>query len=140
MHARIARIVERYGQPRVVTDGGLLRVEVGELLAQTLYALDGSELGREPIGVIVYVREGPARIAIIHVAVREDYAASGQRAGTMLAMRLINKVREVASGVRGVRVVTLMYQPARIRAFPVRKLEEMGTKLAAIRKEDSHVH
>ncbi len=138
---RIARAVERYGQPRVVREGGLLRVAVEKApYVQALYALDKAHPGRELIGVIVYVRENRDRIAILHVAVREDYASSGGHAGAMLALRLITKVREIASRIRGVREVTMMYQPSRVRLLPVQHPSEADTRPAATGVQGVHVH
>ena len=117
----ISATVDLYGFPQVVSDGGLLRVSVGSWSkVQALFALDRDAPGRELSGVIVYVRESIETIAILHVAVAGDYSASGLHAGELLTLRLINKVKEIASRVKGVRTVTLLYQGGRRSQIPVR--------------------
>ena len=117
----IMESVERYGNPKIVNDAGLLRVSIGTLShVQTLFALETNGSDRNLIGVIVHFREDVENMTILHVAVREDYSASGDHADAMLAMRLINKVLESASRIKGVRSVTLIYQAGGVKRIPVR--------------------
>lgn len=109
--------VERYGKPQISHDGDRLRINVGSFSAvQTLFALEGDG---NLLGVVAYVREDLETIAILHIAVREEFSALGNHADMMLVMRLINKVREVAKRVKGVRSVTITYKDCGVRKISV---------------------
>lgn len=121
VNSAISDSVDRYGHPKIVSDGGLIRVSVGSLSnVQTLFVLDRNGTKNELVGVVVFVREDIGNMSILHVAVREDFSASGSRVGDMLVMRLINKVLDSASRIKGVRSVSLMYQAGGVRRIPVR--------------------
>jgi hypothetical protein len=105
----IARSVERYGEPRVYVQEGMLRVAVGDLPdVQTLYALAVQDDSYELAGVAVYTREGD-RLSILHLAVSEQSAAAGGNGDGLLAVRLASAIREVGSSVHGIRRVSLPY-------------------------------
>jgi hypothetical protein len=105
----IARSIERYGEPRVYVQDGMLRVAVGDLAdVQTLYALAAQDDSYELAGVAVYTREGD-RLSILHLAVSEGSAAAGGRGDGLLAVRLASAIREVGSSVHGIRRVVLPY-------------------------------
>lgn len=111
--------VEHYGKPRIITDGNLLRIGIGAFLpVQALFALDEQKMSNRLLGVIAYIRD-VERIAILHIAVRKEYSVFGIRAEELLAMRLINKVREIASRIKGVRFLTIVYKEGSIGKIPV---------------------
>jgi hypothetical protein len=105
----ILQCVERYGQPRVHAENGLLRVAVGELPdVQTLYALAADGDSHELAGVAVYTREGD-RLTILHLSVAESAAAAVGNGDGLLALRLAAAIREVGRSVQGIRRVILPY-------------------------------
>jgi hypothetical protein len=105
----ILQCVERYGQPRVQSENGMLRVAVGDLPdVQTLYALAPNDDSHELVGVAVFTREGD-RLAILHLAVSEAAATSGGNADGLLAVRLASAIRDVGRCVQGIRRVILPY-------------------------------
>ena len=104
----IARSIERYGEPRVYVQDGMLRVAVGQLPdVQTLYALAGHDDSYELVGVAVYIREGD-RLSMLHLAVAEDTSPAGNGDG-LLAVRLASAIREVGGSVHGITRVLLPY-------------------------------
>lgn len=106
----IIRSVERYGSPSITVDRGSLRIHIGEFPdAQALFALVGEGANAELVGVVVYAREYTDGITILHIAVHENYSASGSHADEMLVMRLINEVREIGARIKGVHSLTLSY-------------------------------
>lgn len=107
--AGIARSIERYGEPRVYVQDGMLRVAVGDLPdVQTLYALAAQDDSYELAGVAVYTRDDD-RLSILHLAVSEGSAAAGGNGDGLLAVRLASAIREVGGSVHGIRRVLLPY-------------------------------
>jgi hypothetical protein len=105
----ILQCVERYGQPRVQAENGMLRVAVGDLPdVQTLYALAAHGDSHELAGVAVYTREGD-RLTILHLSVAESAAAAAGNGDGLLAVRLAAAIREVGRSVQGIRRVLLPY-------------------------------
>jgi hypothetical protein len=114
--AAIVDSVETFGTPSVYSDGGRLRVKVEKLEeVQTLFALDGDTL----VGVLVYSRVTVERLVVIHIAVDQDYSASGKFAQNMLVMRTLELLRNSARGIKGVESIRMMYGDNRVRDFAV---------------------
>jgi hypothetical protein len=118
--SHIVRSLERYGTPEVCTGNEFLRIRTDHYPdAQTLYALDEEGASPALAGVVVFVRESEESIAIVQVAVHEDYASTGGYADEMLVMRLVTAVREAAARIRGVQRVSLAYASGRVAHLPV---------------------
>jgi hypothetical protein len=136
--AGIARSVERYGEPRVHGEDGMLRVAVGDLPdVQTLYALVAHGDSYELAGVAVYTREGD-RLSILHLAVSEGSAAAGENGHGLLAVRLASAIREVGSSVHGIRQVSLPYTvrlPQHLRPAPAGSAKRSSTDRAKMRAQ-----
>jgi hypothetical protein len=99
----------------------LVRFSVSKIgPVQTLYALD--EFGRFPklAAVAIYTREDAETLAVIFVAVHEDYVARGPHGGRLLGPRVLDLLRESAARTKGVRWLRLSYHPRDLR-IPVRK-------------------
>lgn len=119
----VIEAVERYGQPKISRDGDRLRIGVGSLsVVQALFALDGQRTDSKLLGVIAYMRENSDNIAILHLVVRSDYSALGRHADRLLAMHLIDRVRKLASQVKGVSSLTIAYQSGKTTKIPVKHL------------------
>jgi hypothetical protein len=106
----IVNSLEKFGHPRLVetTDGLSVRVEDHE--AQTLFVFDKDRLGNDPIGVVVFLRTSPAEVAIMHVAVHPDYSLQGEHSGIGLGIILVEKVKEIAARIAGVKQVIFFYR------------------------------
>jgi hypothetical protein len=117
----VSLLVEYYGNPKIVKDGDRLRLQIGSSsIAQTLFCLDSPTDG-ELIGVIVYIRESIEQLAIVHLAIEEDYLMSGCYGDRALALRLIQKVQEVGARLKGVEFITILYDRS-LKKIPVRGL------------------
>jgi len=113
----IEHVIERYGQPRITVVHGLLRVSVEGLPdVQSIFALD--EMQRL-VGAAVFTRIETEAIVLLHLAVDADYAADGERASAMLAIRLMAQVRAIAARIRGVRFMSVLYHDQTTRRIPV---------------------
>jgi len=99
-----------FGHPRIEDTPNGLSVRVGDHETQTLFVFDRDRHESDPIGVVVFIRPSPAEIAIMHVAVHPDYALHGRRAGLGLGLILIEKVKEIAARIVGVRQIKLHYR------------------------------
>ena len=84
--------------------------ELGSLDTQTLFAFDRDSNDNAPVGLITFLRTSTTDMSILHVAVHPDYALPGRRAGLGLGLILIEKVKEIASRIVGVRRIALHYR------------------------------
>ena len=87
-----------------------MSVRVGEHEAQTLFAYDRDRRIGDPVGVVVFLRTSPSEIAIMHVAVHPDYALQGGQIGLGLGVTLVEKVKEIASQIAGVKKIVFFYR------------------------------
>lgn len=106
----IINSLEQFGQPRLEETADGLLVRVGNHEAQTLFAYDRGRRSNDPIGVVVFVRTAPADIAIMHVAVHPDYVLQGRHGGVGLGVTLVEKVKEIAARIVGVRRIVFFYR------------------------------
>jgi len=106
----ILNSLERFGHPKVVESPAGLAIKVGNLDAQTLFAFDRNRDSDAPVGVVVFIRTAPEEIAIMHVAVHEDYALHGAEAGVGLGVTLVEKVKEIARRIVGVQRIVFFYR------------------------------
>src|SRR2546429_8857847 len=90
----IINSLAHFGHSRVEETSSGLSVRVGDHEAQTLFAFDRDEKTKAPVGVVVFLRTSPEEIAIMHVAVDDDYALQGSQAGVGLGVTLVEKVKE----------------------------------------------
>lgn len=99
--------IERYRAPRVSVEGGRLWVTFDSGIAtQCLFAMDRAGPDGRPVGTAVYTREADA-LAVLLLAVHEDYARGGARAGAMLFARLVDELLCVARRIKGIATVRL---------------------------------
>lgn len=106
----IVNSLGKFGQPQIEDTPNGLSIKVGDHEAQTLFVYDQDRQGGDPVGVVVFIRTSPTEIAIMHVAVHPDYSLQGRRAGLGLGLILIEKVKEIASRIVGVRRIALHYR------------------------------
>jgi len=106
----IVNSLGKFGHPRIEDTPNGLSVRVGDHETQTLFAFDQDRRGGNPVGVVVFIRTIPTDIAIMHVAVHPDYALQGRHAGLGLGLILVEKVKEIASRIVGVRRIALHYR------------------------------
>lgn len=102
--------ISEYGVPSIALEEGRLRVRIERLPdAQTLYALD--QTNEKPIlaGVMVFSRIDSATIALLHIAVKEEYSRFGDRADAMLVAKFLEQLRQIARKLKGVHAISLKY-------------------------------
>jgi hypothetical protein len=106
----ILNSLQQFGHPRIepVADG--LQIRVGDHEAQTLFAFDRERAEPGPVGAVIFLRTSREEIAIIHVAVHDDYALRGTEAGVGLGVTLVEKVKEIATRIVGVERIVFFYR------------------------------
>jgi len=106
----IIHSLARFGHPRVEETSSGLSVRVGDHEAQTLFAFDREKETKAPVGVVVFLRTSPEEIAIMHVAVDDDYALQSGEAGVGLGVTLVEKVKEISRRIVGVKRIVFFYR------------------------------
>lgn len=106
----IVNSLDKFGHPRIEDTANGLSIRVGNHEAQTLFAFDGDRRDSNPVGIIIFMRTSPDEIAVMHLAVHPDYALPGRRGGLGLGLVLVEKVKEIASRIVGVRRIVLPYR------------------------------
>ncbi len=106
----ILESLARFGHPKVVQDASGLSVRVGDQEAQALFAFDQERPGPDPVGAVIFLRTAPEEVGVLHVAVHPDYALQGKKAGLGLGVALVEKVKDIASRIVGVRRIVFFYR------------------------------
>jgi hypothetical protein len=106
----IIHSLAHFGHPRVEETSNGLSVRVGDHEAQTLFAFDREKKTKAPVGVVLFLRTSHEEIAIMHVAVDDDYALQGSDAGVGLGVTLVEKVKEIARRIVGVKRIMFFYR------------------------------
>jgi hypothetical protein len=106
----ILESLKEFGQPRLEETSDGLSVRVGNHEAQALFAYDQDRRGIDPVGVVVFLRTSPIDIAIMHVAVQPDYSLQGRHGGVGLGLTLVEKVKEIAARIVGIKRIVFFYR------------------------------
>ncbi len=106
----ILESLEKFGQPRLEESADGLSVRVGRQEAQTLFAYDRDRRAADPVGLVVFIRTSGTDISIMHVAVHPDYSLHGRYKGVGLGATLVEKVKEIASRIVGIKRIVFFYR------------------------------
>jgi hypothetical protein len=106
----IVHSLERFGHPQVVETAAGLGIRIGNHEAQTLFAFDRDHLGDAPVGIVLYLRTSREEMTVLHVAVHPDYALQGSHGGAGLGVTLVEKVKEIAAKIVGIRRIVFFYR------------------------------
>jgi hypothetical protein len=101
----IEQSIATYGVPEIYEQDGHLRIRVGTTEGvQSLFAVsaDGA-----PLGVAVFVRVAEDRFVILHLGVA---APAGDRANSLILIKLMHEIRGAARRTRGVDRIELVYK------------------------------
>ncbi len=102
----IQQSIATYGAPEILEEGGWLRIRVGDLEGQTLFAV--SAAGR-PLGVAVFARLVRERFVVLHLGVEPRPRARVEANPTVL-LRLMHEIRAAARRTRGVDRIDVVYK------------------------------
>ena len=119
IHDAILYAVERYGTPRVslLKDRLWVTFESG-IEAQSLFVIERSrEQCRACRSACLHSQND--KLAVIFMAVREDYAHGGNRDDRMLLLHMVDEVRSMARRVKGITSITMFLRgPVTVRIQP----------------------
>ena len=102
--------LNQFGHPRIEETPEGLTVRVGNHDAQTLFVRDCDRRDEELVGVVLFLRTSPDEVTIMHVAVHPDYTLQGTRRSLGLGVALVEKVKEIASRIVGVKKIAFFYR------------------------------
>ena len=106
LRAGIQRSIDSYGLPEILEQDGKLQVRVTRINdAQTLFAV--SKFGH-PMGVAIFARVVPDRIAVLHLAVMPHLQSTADINARVL-LELVEEVLRVARDTHGVDGVDVIY-------------------------------
>jgi hypothetical protein len=119
----VIQSIEEFGEPRVKSHKGLLRVHTSRLgQVQALYGLMGDPDERLVVAA-VFALTAPDTITLIHIGVHPDFAVSGSNAKQMVTIKTVQEIAKAASAIKNVKQVVMPYgNSASVTvALPVRR-------------------
>jgi hypothetical protein len=105
----IVESLERYGEPRIISSEGALRVDIARREdAQCLFALtEEGDIG-ELAGIIIYLRTDIETLHVVYLAVAEEFSGNDNGDDPPLVLSLVQEMRRIARRLHGIRRVTMM--------------------------------
>lgn len=100
-------MIERYATPRVSEARNRLWITFDSgAEAQSLFVFE--ETGKKPrlVGAVVYTREDDV-LAVLLLAIDENYAHGGRRAGRNLFLAILKEIRGIAHRIKGIASIKL---------------------------------
>jgi hypothetical protein len=99
-----------YGFPKVIEEGGALRIGIEGLEVQTLYAFaDRGGLKKDLAGVLVYTRVHHDTLVLLHMAVRPEYCYSIGYKNELVLVRILAQLRSIAKRIKGIKKLSILY-------------------------------
>jgi hypothetical protein len=119
LRGRIVELLEEYGPLEIVLQEDQVRVGlVRRPDAQSLFVMSEDTPDAELLGFALYLRDSPEVITVVHVAVF-DGIVTEEGSDPLLALRLLNSIRELARRIRGVKWVSVLYGQGSQARLPV---------------------
>ena len=113
---QIEQAVAEFGMPKIVNDGGWLRIRLAQLdEAQSLYILQPVTPRPVLIGLLVYYRRSVSEMVVIHMALDEDYLAETGQTGDAVLVEIFQQFRDQLKRIRGVDTLGVGYTGTRWR-------------------------
>jgi len=107
---KINEAVEKFGIPKIIISGKDLKFALTKLNdCQTIFARDSQSNDAAVLGLIIFFRSSFENIAILHIAIEEDCSLRGDYAKEQVTFRLIEKLKQDAAKIKGVKSITLPY-------------------------------
>jgi hypothetical protein len=101
--------IASYGFPKIIDDGEALRIGIGELEVQTLYAFVDRGKKQDLAGVLVYTRVHYDTLVLLHMAVRPEFCYSIGYKNELVLARILAQLRAIARRIKGIKKVSILY-------------------------------
>lgn len=101
--------IASYGFPKIIDDEGALRIGIGELEVQTLYAFVDRGKKQDLAGVLVYTRVDDDTLVLLHMAVRPEFCYSIGYKNELVLARILAQLRAIARRIKGIKKVSILY-------------------------------
>jgi hypothetical protein len=98
-----------YGFPKVVNEGGNLRIRIDGHEVQTLYAFVDRGSTKDLAGVLVYTRVQGDTLVLLHMAVRPEFCYSIGYKNELMLVRILSQLRAIAKQIRGIKKLSILY-------------------------------
>jgi hypothetical protein len=98
-----------YGFPKVIEEGGALRIGIESLEVQTLYAFVDRGVTKDLAGVLVYTRMHGDTLVLLHMAVRPEFCYSTGYKNELVLVRILSQLRAIARRIRGIKKLSILY-------------------------------
>ena len=101
--------IRSYGFPKVIDEGGALRIGIEGLEVQTLYAFVDRGSTKDLAGVLVYTRIHDDTLVLLHMAVRPEFCYSIGYKNELVLIRILAQLRGIAKRIRGIKKLSILY-------------------------------
>ena len=101
--------IATYGFPKIIDYGGGLRIGIGELEVQTLYAFVERGKRKDLAGVMVYTRIHEDTLVLLHMAVRPEFCYSTGYKNELVLARILAQLRSIAKRIKGIKKLSILY-------------------------------
>jgi len=101
--------IASYGFPKIADHGGTLRIAIGELEVQTLYAFVDRGKKQDLAGVLVYTRVHDDTLVLLHMAVRPEFCYSIGYKNELVLARILAQLRAIARRIKGIKKLSILY-------------------------------
>jgi hypothetical protein len=98
-----------YGFPKIIDEGGALRIGIEGLEVQTLYAFVDRGAEKDLAGVLVYTRVHHETLVLLHMAVRPEFCYSIGYKNELVLVRILAQLRAIARRIRGIKKLSILY-------------------------------
>lgn len=98
-----------YGFPKVINEGGNLRIGIDGREVQTLYAFVDRGAAKDLAGVLVYTRVHDDTLVLLHMAVRPEFCYSIGYKNELVLVRILTQLRAIARRIRGIKKLSILY-------------------------------
>lgn len=109
LSSRINESVLTYGFPKIVNEGGNLRIGIDGHEVQTLYAFVDRGATKDLAGVLVYTRVHDDTLVLLHMAVRPEFCYSIGYKNELVLIRILSQLRAIAKRIRGIKKLSILY-------------------------------
>ena len=101
--------IASYGFPKIIDEGGSLRIGIEGLEVQTLYAFVDRGNRQDLAGVLVYTRIHDDTLVLLHMAVRPEFCYSIGYKNELVLARILSQLRAIAKRINGIKKLSILY-------------------------------